>query len=136
MKSNMQELFNATFPKYKEAGHFDIDSFVDEILEQHVFYEDPKDDELLRMVIKQRAETFCNAHNCYSYQRNQFVLLDRAVLADLMNIDESFEKDIKARKETLSKIKRLESEMIDGQQVMVLKDGTTGLEIIEEKKLF
>ena len=94
MKSNMQELFNEVFPDYKQKGHFDIDDFVDEVLSKHMFYEEPSKDEMLRMIIKSRAETFCNYHNCYSYARNQFVLLDMAVLADLMNIDESFEKEI------------------------------------------
>ena len=136
MKSNMQELFNEVFPDYQQKGHFDIDEFVDEVLSKHLLYEEPSEEELLRMVIKSRAEIFCNQHNCYSYARNKFVLLDMAVLADLMNIDESFEKDIKARKETLKKIKQLESGMIEGQQVMVLKEGTNDIEIIETKKLF
>ena len=130
MKSNFMEVFNDVFPGFKNRGVFCVDDLVDSIMPRLEF-QDVSEDEKDRFIVKTRLEALLSAHDCFSYSKNNFVLLDAANLEKLHNIDDDFAKDIEGREKTLERIRAKEKE-IEGQMEMIPTD--SGSMKIEERK--
>lgn len=108
MKSNLNEVLKDIFPVYMQDGHFDIDEVVEEAMRGIEFEEPPSVQELLKIVIKARIEVYANQHDCFSYAKNQFVLINKATLEKLKAIDADFVQSIRGREKTLMRIRKQE----------------------------
>lgn len=130
MKSNFAERFNEVFEKYKELGIFNIDDMVDEMMDGFRIVTE-KRREKDRYILKDRLESMLSQNDCFSYAKNQHVMLDQATLEKLKDIDQTMVSDITSRAKTLQRIREKEKEAIDGQMAFDLQTGS----LKEEQRL-
>ncbi len=124
-KSNFSELFYNAIDKYRNRIIFNVNDLVEEICRGFEWIEEPSEEEKDRFIIKSRVESLMSQNDCYSYKKNHFIDVTRATsdnLGDICNVEESFKQDIKARKNTLKRLKAQEKQ-IRGQMTLQ-EDGT------------
>lgn len=123
MKSNLMELFNEYMEK-NSRKIIDVNEMVDEFYP--LFISDGSNEFFRKEYLKDRIETLLNNNNCYSFNKNKFILLDIANIKQLIDMESSFKEAIQGREKTLARIR--EQEEIKGQ-MRINPDGT-----IEEEK--
>ena len=123
MKSNLMELFNEYMEK-NSRKIIDVNEMVDEFYP--LFISDGSNEFFRKEYLKDRIETLLNNNNCYSFNKNKFILLDIANIKQLIDMESSFKEAIQGREKTLARIR--EQEEIKGQ-MRINPDGS-----IEEEK--